>query len=92
MALPLTTRVRQAERTAARTIEGKAVLVVIDEKKLHVLNGVGTCVWDLADGRTLEEVIAGVVTRYAVTAENAERDVRAFVEELRSVGAVELEP
>ena len=41
---------RKSERIAARSVDGKAVLVVLDARKLHTLNAVGTRVFELCDG------------------------------------------
>ena len=50
-------QVRQGQRTASRVIDGKAVVITIDRNELHVLNAVGTRVWELSDGRSLEDII-----------------------------------
>ena len=53
MTLDPRTIIRQAERTASRVIDGRAVVIVLDAQTLHTLNAVGTRVWELADGRSL---------------------------------------
>jgi hypothetical protein len=82
--------VRQAERTASRVIDGKAVVVVIDHQRLHTLNPVATRIWELADGRTLGEIVDRIVQEFEVTREDAERDAIALIDELARLGAVEL--
>lgn len=86
-----TTVVRQAVRTAARTISGQAVVVVLDEQRLHTLNGVGTRVWELADGRTARQIAEVVVAEFEIDPETAFVDVCKFLHELSAVGAVEVE-
>jgi hypothetical protein len=83
-------QVRQCERVAARVVDGKAVVVVIDAQKLHVLNAVGTRVWELADGRTVGAIAQAITREFAVDETRARSDVLRFVEELAAVGAVEL--
>jgi hypothetical protein len=56
-----TERLSQCERTACRIIDGKAVVITIDENQVHVLNAVGTRVWELCDGRPLDAIGAACV-------------------------------
>jgi hypothetical protein len=58
--------VRQSERTASRVIDGKAIVITIDQNELHVLNGVGTRVWQLLDGRELGAVVEAIVAEFEV--------------------------
>ncbi|MEY2935669.1 MAG: hypothetical protein RL033_6418 [Pseudomonadota bacterium] len=81
---------RQSDRTACRVIDGKAVVITIDQNQLHVLNAVGTRVWELADGRSFEQLVAGIVREFEVTPERARPDVRGFVEQLLAMGALQL--
>jgi hypothetical protein len=82
---------RQSERTACRVIDGKAVVITIDQNQLHVLNAVGTRVWELADGRSFEQVVAGIVREFEVEPERARLDVQGFVEQLLAMGALRLQ-
>jgi len=77
--LPLSARVQQSERTAARVIEGKALVITIDDNRLHVLNPVGTRVWEMSDGRSLEQMVQAVVRDFEVDEPQASTDVRKFV-------------
>jgi hypothetical protein len=80
-------RLSQSERTASRVIEGKAVVITVDHNELHVLNGVGTRVWQLADGRPVSAIVQAIVSEFDVDAERAAPDVQRFVEQLLAVGA-----
>ena len=80
----------QSERTACRVIDGKAVVITIDQNQLHVLNSVGTRVWELADGRSFGQIVAGIVEEFEVDAAQARLDVRCFVEQLLALGALQL--
>jgi len=82
--------VRQCERTASRVIDGKAVVITIDRNELHVLNAVGTRVWELSDGRSLQAIIEEIVREFEVDIETASLDVHAFAERLLAIGALEL--
>ncbi|MDD9936518.1 MAG: PqqD family protein [Myxococcales bacterium] len=83
--------VRKHERIAARVVEGKALVVVMDEKQLHRLNGVGTRVWELCDGRTVQAIADALTAEFRVDEETALADVRGFVDELVGLGALVLE-
>lgn len=82
---------KKNERVAARVVEGKALIVVIDNKQLHTLNEVGTRVWELCDGRSLDAIAEAMVGEFEVDKPTAVRDVQRFVDELHALGALELE-
>jgi hypothetical protein len=83
---------RKAERTAARVLTGEALVMVIDRRELHRLNGVGTRVFDLCDGVSTVGTIARKITdEFEVEASVALADVIGFVSELVAVGALLLE-
>jgi hypothetical protein len=81
---------RRAERIAARTLDGKALIVVLDQKRLHTLNPVGTRVWELCDGRSVAAIAATLAAEYDVSAAAALADVQRFVAELCDQGALEV--
>ena len=84
-------RLVQHERTACRVIDGKAVVIAIDQNQVHVLNGVGTRVWELCDGRPLTAIVAQIVTEFEVEHARAESDVHAFARQLLAVGAARVD-
>ncbi len=77
----------QNERTACRVIGGQAVVITIDHNQVHVLNSVGTRVWQLADGRSIDSIVEAIVDEFEVEQAQAAVDVRAFAERLVAVGA-----
>ena len=81
-------RLLQSERTASRVIDGKAIVITIDQNELHVLNPVGSRVWELCDGRPLCSIIDQIVLEFDVERQRAAEDVCGFAERLISVGAV----
>lgn len=80
---------RRNQRVAARVVDGKALIVVIDDKRLHTLNEVGTRVWELCDGRSLEAIADAIVDEFEIDKPTALEDVQRFVDELRACGALE---
>ena len=82
---------RRTERVAARVVDGCALIVVIDAKQLHTLNAVGTRVWELCVGRSVDAIADAVVGEFEVERETALADVTRFVTELTATGALEVE-
>jgi hypothetical protein len=80
-------RLVQNERTACRVIGGQAVVITIDHNQVHVLNSVGTRVWQLADGRSIDAIVQTIVDEFEVELAQAAVEVRAFAERLVAVGA-----
>jgi coenzyme PQQ synthesis protein D (PqqD) len=77
-----------------RRIETEIVLLPVrrnmgDLESIFSLNEVGGRVWELlATPRSLDELRASVVQEFEVTDAEAERDLRAFLDELLSIDAV----
>lgn len=82
--------IHQERRLASRTYGEKAVVIVIDQQKIHQLNSVGTRVWELADGRQLRDIVDAMVCEFDVDRAVALADVRAFVAELHAIGAIKV--
>jgi hypothetical protein len=79
------------DRTAARVVDGKALIVILDKRQLHTLNAVGTRVWELCDGRTVGAIADVITAEFAVERARALGDVQRFVAQLQQVGALVLE-
>lgn len=70
-------------QVAARIIDGEAVILLPENVQVKVLNVVGSRIWELADGtRSVGEITKIIVAEYDVTAQQAERDVNEFIQEL----------
>lgn len=60
-----------------------------DLEKIYTLNEVGAFIWEQIDGtRSVQQIVAMVVEQFAVTADEAERDVVEFMELLSRIGAI----
>ena len=89
--LSVTSIPRKSERIAARAVGGKAVVVVLDARKLHTLNAAGTRVFELCDGtRDVAAIARHIASEFRVDASRAERDALAFLTHLLAEGAIEL--
>jgi hypothetical protein len=88
MSLQPTTTVRQCEGQASRVTGGEALLVLIEQRKLHRLNAVGTRVWELCDGRSVSDIVAAIVDEFEVEGPAATHDVCEFIEVMVGLGAL----
>jgi hypothetical protein len=79
----------------SRNVAGETVVVPIcrgvgDLDAIFTFNGVGTHLWVLlAEGRSEEELSAFVEQRFAISAHQAQADVRNFLTDLQEAGLVQ---
>ena len=84
-AMPVTTP------SVLNSIAGDTILVpvgktVLDSNGLFVLNELGAFLWDrLPDAKDADALLAAVLEEYEVSAEEAARDIAAFLERLRQL-------
>lgn len=83
-------RYRQSDRLAARMIDGKGVVIVIDRQELHTLNEVGMRVFELAKGRSADEIAQIVANEFQVETAEAQADAKGFLDKLVELGALEV--
>ena len=80
--------IRTSPRLAWQFIDGEAVIMDLSASRTLGLNPAGSLVWSLLGDHTEEEIAAALADRFAVEPGAALRDVREFVEGLRSRGLV----
>jgi len=74
---------------AWRIIDNETVIIPLDEQtadfeKISFLNGTGTRIWELIDGKnTLKEITEKIFEEYEIEYKEAEKEVRRFIEKLR---------
>jgi hypothetical protein len=76
------TRVKKSDRVAFRETRTGGVLLHLDSGQYHQVNEIGGLIWSLADGRTVEEIAAGVRSRVEDPPPDLGEDVQAFVNDL----------
>lgn len=91
MSIRLQDRVRKVQGQASRNVNGEALVVLTERRQLHRLNAVGTRVWEVCDEKRVSEIVDTILAEFEVQADVAQRDVCAFLENLRELGAVEIE-
>ena len=82
---------RRAAGASYEIIEGLAVVIDPEGRELVTLNEVGTLVWEHLDGeRDVQALVEELWPGFdGVTRDEFERDVRAYLDELRDAGILE---
>jgi hypothetical protein len=92
--MPWADRLERDPSFVSRQIAGETILVPIrqnmgDLESVYSLNEVGTRVWELLDGApTLAEIRDRLADEFEVGAEEAERDLLEFLDQLQVIRAV----
>lgn len=74
-----------------RIIDGEAFLMTEDGKKVHMINKVGTLIWECADGSIpVEEIIAKILERFDINEEEARSDCLEFIHELSNMNLLSI--
>jgi hypothetical protein len=83
-------RPRPSAQCAWQVVEGEAVLLDLEGRRILGLNPAGSYVWGLLDGRrTPAELAVAVAEHFRVGAERARADVDAFLADLLGRGLLE---
>jgi predicted DNA-binding protein (MmcQ/YjbR family) len=76
-------------QVAIQTVDGLAVMVLADSGEVLVLNPLGTRILELIDdNRSVTEIANAIEADYAVSAEDARRDLETFLQTLLEAGAL----
>lgn len=79
-------------QTAARIVDGTAIIVLADSGQVNVLNSVGTRIWELTDGkRNLREIADIIQAEYKVSPQQALQDLIEFMQEMLTHQVISLE-
>ena len=84
------TSVRRSPRASFRRLEnGSAVVLHLDTAQYHGLNEVGAAIWELADGRSFQEIVDELREQIEDPPEQLEDEVAEFLEALHDRELVE---
>jgi len=87
------TSVRRSPRASFRRLEnGSAVVLHLDTAQYHGLNEVGAAIWELADGRSFEEIVRGLRDELEDPPPRLEDEVREFLDALHERELIEYIP
>jgi len=62
--------------------------IILYSGKMHSFNLLGTEIWKLCDGRTVEDIVSELGERFDVEEEILRKDVDSFLRNLREEGLV----
>ncbi len=79
----LTKYIVRSNNLVWRIIDGEAFLMTEDGKKVHMLNKVGTLIWQYADGSLpIKGIISKILERFDINEETAKKDSLEFINKL----------
>ena len=88
----------RSRSVVSRVVAGETLIVPVrgkvgDLASIYSFNGTGSLIWQLLDEpKSLADLIDAVEREYAVEQEHAQRDVTQFLNDMRSVGLVDVCP
>jgi hypothetical protein len=86
----------RSRSVVSRVVAGETLIVPVrgkvgDLASIYSFNGTGSLIWQLLDTpRDLTELIEAVEREYEVEPEQAQKDVRQFLNDMLSVGLVDI--
>lgn len=86
----------RSRSVVSRVVAGETLIVPVrgkvgDLASIYSFNGTGSLIWQLLDSpRSLADLIDAVEREYAVEPEQAQKDVTRFLDDMASVGLVDL--
>jgi hypothetical protein len=85
----------RAERLPFRRLDDQTVIVDPKRREVHVLNGIGSAIWDLlAQTRNVFDLIEALERdgRFDADGETISNDVRGFLTDLIGKGLITVDP
>lgn len=83
------TVIKHAGNAISREINGEVVLLTPEDSTVHVLDEVGSRIWELCDGdATIAAIADTIVAEYEVTREEAQADILEFIGKLFDLGVI----
>ena len=83
------TVIRRASSALSRAFDHEVAVILPTANAVRVLNEVGARIWELADGRTLAQILDVLVNEYEVERTQLRVDAEAFLSELQGRGLLE---
>jgi len=84
--------IQHSENIAWRIIDGQAYIVTVNDSKLHLLNEIGTRIWQLIERKIdFENLVKKLLSEYDVESEKLRADLKEFIEELKTKGLIKIE-
>jgi hypothetical protein len=76
-------------KTAWQIVQEKVVVVTPETKKIHILYGSGSRIWQYLDKpKDLRQILKALCDEYDVNHQQAEKDIKEFIRQLNDKGIV----
>ncbi len=62
--------------------------IILHSGKMHSLNILGTEIWKLLDGKSLDEIVASLQEGFEVEEEVLREDIKTFLSEMKEEGLI----
>ncbi len=83
--------VRRMDHVVWKVIDGKGVLLNLEDGAYFDVDPVGLVIWDLCDGRvTQNEIVASTSQTFRTDSERVSRDIPSFLKDLKRYRLVEI--
>lgn len=82
MARPLDLRIQRDPRVLWRAFDEEIALIAPWASSVHTLTHVGARCWELADGRTFQQIMDVLLEEFDVDPEVLRKDLEEFLDEL----------
>jgi GeoRSP system PqqD family protein len=73
---------------AGEDISDAGTSIILLHGKMHALNLLGTEIWKLCDGKTMEEIVSDLSGCFDVEPEVLREDVHSFLMHLKELGVI----
>ena len=84
---------RRMDHVVWKTVEGKGILLNLEDGAYFDVDSVGLSVWQLCDGRTtLNQIVLRTSRTFKTDPERVSKDIQGFVSELKRRRLVEIVP
>src|SRR5882672_6191583 len=87
--LDLSVVIRRSSRAIWRAFDTETAIIDPQATALRTIQGVGSRFWELADGRTLGEILEILLNEYDVDRIQLETDIGVFLSELQTRGLLD---
>ena len=79
--------------TVSRTVDGEAIVITPENRTIHVLNNVGTKIWELVkEKKKIEDIVEQIRQEFKMDQGLVRKDVLEFVEKLHKKQMLEVTP
>lgn len=89
----MTSRISRAPATVSREIDGRAVVIHLEDGRVRTLNPTGSVIWTALDGRSVEELLLHLSISFpGEPRERLQNDLETFLSDLMERGLANIDP